>query len=198
MVTQILFVGIVLALAAQRLFELRLSRRNEARILAQGGRKHAPEQFAAMKLLHATWFLAMVVEVVWLDRPFVLLLSLGALIVLAIGQSLRYAAMRALGWRWTVRIMTLPDRPPITHGIYRYLRHPNYLGVILEIASVPLLHTAVFTALFFSVANACLLAIRIRAEEKALSMHNDYVRAFGDRSRLIPRPARPDTSNKPT
>lgn len=198
MVTQILFVGIVLALAAQRLFELRLSRRNEARILAQGGCEHAPEHFAVMKILHTTWFLAMIVEAVWLDRPFVPLLSLGALIVLTIGQSLRYAAMRALGWRWTVRIMTLPDMPPITRGIYRYLRHPNYLGVILEMASVPLLHTAVLTALFFSLANARLLTIRIRAEEKALSAHNDYDRAFGDRPRLIPRPARPDASNKPT
>src|SRR3990172_314112 len=128
MVTQILFVGIVLALAAQRLLELRLSRRNEARILAQGGCEHAPEHFAAMKILHTTWFLAMIVEVVWLDRPFLPLLSLGALMVLTIGQSLRYAAIRALGWRWTVRIMTLPDMPPITHGIYHYLRHPNYLG----------------------------------------------------------------------
>ena len=168
MVTKIIFIGIVLALAAQRLAELRLSRRNEARILAQGGREHAPEHFGVMKALHTSWFLAMIAEVVWLERPFTPLLSACALIVIVVGQSLRYAAIRTLGWHWTVRIMTLPDAPPVDHGIYRYVRHPNYLGVILEIAAVPLLHTAYLTSIFFTMANACLLTIRIRAEEKAL------------------------------
>jgi methyltransferase len=110
----------------------------------------------------------MIVEVVGLARPFVPVLAAGALLILVIGQSLRYAAIRTLGWRWTVRIMTLPDAPLIRSGIYRYLRHPNYLGVALEIAAVPLLHTAYLTAVLFTLANACLLAVRIRAEERAL------------------------------
>ncbi len=186
MVTKGLFIGIVLALAVQRLLEFRLSRRNEARILAQGGREHAPEHFGVMKALHTGWFLAMIAEVMWLERPFIPLLSACALIVVVVGQSLRYAAIRTLGWRWTVRIMTLSDAPPISRGIYRYVRHPNYVGVILEIAAVPLLHTAYLTAIFFTLANACLLIVRIRAEERALGEHKGYDQVFKDRPRFIP------------
>lgn len=186
MVTQLVFIGIVIVLAVQRLLELRLSRRNEARILAQGGREHTPEHFGVMKALHTSWFLAMIAEVVWLDRPFIPLLSACALIVVVVGQSLRYTAIRTLGWRWTVRIMTLPDAPPISRGIYRYVRHPNYVGVILEIAAVPLLHTAYLTAIFFTLANASLLIVRIRAEERALREHKGCDQVFKDRPRFIP------------
>jgi methyltransferase len=64
--------------------------------------------------------------------------------------------------------MTLPEAPLVTNGIYRYLRHPNYVGVTLEMAAVPLLHNAYGTAVLFTIANAGLLSIRIRAEEEAL------------------------------
>ena len=84
----------------------------------------------------------MLVEVYALHRPFLPGLSLLALVTLLVGQSLRYAARRSLGWRWTVRVMTIPGLAPVRRGIYRYLRHPNYLGVVLEILAVPLLHSA--------------------------------------------------------
>jgi methyltransferase len=85
-----------------------------------------------------------------------------------IGQSLRYAAILSLQWRWTVKIMTLPGLPLVRRGIYRYLRHPNYLGVVLEILAVPLLHTAYLTAILFSLANGLLLSVRIKTEDQAL------------------------------
>ena len=128
----------------------------------------------------------MLAEVYLLDRPFIPWLTLAAIIFVLIGQSLRYAAILTLGPRWTVRVMTLPTEPPITRGIYRYVRHPNYLGVILEIAAVPLLHTAYLTALLFTLANAALLVVRIRTEERALELDNQYRRAFADRPRFIP------------
>jgi methyltransferase len=166
--TSLPFFLLLLLLAGQRLLELRLSRRNEAQIVAAGGREHGAGHFWLMKLLHTSWFVAMVVEVLWFRRPFNKSLALIAAPLLLLGQTLRYAAIRTLGRRWSVRIMTLPGTPPIRHGIYHYLRHPNYLGVILEIAAVPLLHSAYLTALIFSLANALVLAIRIRAEEEAL------------------------------
>jgi methyltransferase len=121
-----------------------------------------------MKLLHTSWFGAMLGEVILLNRPFKPVQAAVAFAVLLLGQSLRYAAIRTLGPRWTVRIMTLPRTPLVTDGIYRYLRHPNYLGVFLEIAAVPLLHNAYVTAVLFTMANAGLLFVRIRAEEQAL------------------------------
>ena len=136
-----------------------------------------------MKLLHLLWFIAMPLEVFLLDRPFRWSLFGMAFLLLIIGQVLRYAAITTLGWRWSVRIVTVPDLPPVTGGIYRYIRHPNYLGVALELAAVPLLHGAYLSALFFSVANALLLVVRIREEERSLTEENDYRAYFGPTKR---------------
>ena len=186
METRVLFVIVVLALALQRALELRLSRRHEAAILARGGCEYGADHFGWMKALHIGWFIAMLAEVFLLDRPFIPWLAAVALVFFIAGQALRYAAILTLGPRWTVRVMTLPAEPPITRGIYRYVRHPNYLGVILEIAAVPLLYTAYLTALVFTLANAVLLAVRIRTEEHALELDNQYQRAFAGRPRFIP------------
>jgi methyltransferase len=117
METRVLFVIIVLALALQRLLELRLSRRNEAAILAHGGREYGADHFGWMKALHTAWFVAMLAEVFLLDRLFIPWLAAVAFVFFIIGQALRYAAILTLGPRWMVRVMTLPDGPPITRGI---------------------------------------------------------------------------------
>lgn len=186
MVTRWIFFGIVALLALQRLAELRLSRRNEARILAQGGIEFAPEQYRMMKVLHTSWFAAMLVEVFVLQRPFIPALSLCALCLLFAGQVFRYSAIRTLGWRWTVRVMILPGADPVRRGIYRFIRHPNYLGVILEIAAVPLIHSAFITTLVYSAANAVLLYSRVATEEKALSVYNQYQQVFENQPRFLP------------
>ncbi len=169
MVTRSIFTAFVIMLALQRLYELRISRRHEAIIRSRGGREYAAWQTQAMKALHVGWFIAMIVEVYALRRPFIPSLSLLALVTFAVGQSLRYAAIWSLKWRWTIRVMTIPGLPPIQDGIYRFLRHPNYLGVILEILAVPLLHSAYLTAIVFSLANLLLLSARIRTEDRALT-----------------------------
>ena len=187
MTTHWIFFFFIVLLAIQRLAEVRLSRRNETRILSLGGREHAAGQFQVMKLLHAAWFVAMLAEVFGLQRPFHPGLAIGAGIVFLVGQALRYAAIRTLGERWTVRVMTLPGTAPVNHGIYRFLRHPNYLGVILEVFAVPLIHSAYLTAIIFSLANALLLAWRIRTEEAALNEQNNYGQVFAERPRFIPK-----------
>lgn len=172
-----LFLGFVTALGVQRLFELRLSRRNERRMRQRGGREHAPETYRWIVTLHAAWFASMLLEVfaggrtpalVGGAREFHPRLAALALPVFAAGQALRLTAIRTLGWRWSTRVMTVPDAAPVQHGIYRYLRHPNYLGVELEILAVPLLHSAYLTSAVFGIANLLLLRDRIRREEQAL------------------------------
>jgi methyltransferase len=81
---------------------------------------------------------------------------------------------------WSVRVFTLPGAEPITRGIYRYIRHPNYLGVALEIAALPLMHSAWRSAVIFSVANAVLLAVRAREEDGALRRNGGYDEALGE------------------
>jgi methyltransferase len=168
-VTRRLFLGFVAGLGLQRLFELRLSRRNEQKILQHGGREHAPETYRWIVTLHAAWFAAMLLEVFAGKRTFQPRLVLPALGAFAAGQALRLTAIRTLGWRWSTRVMTVPAAEPVRHGIYRYMRHPNYLGVELEILAAPLLHSAYLTSAVFGIANALLLRDRIRREEEALS-----------------------------
>jgi methyltransferase len=170
-VTRLLFAGFVACLGVERLFELHLSKRNERVMRARGGGEHAPETYRWIVALHAAWFAAMVGEVFAGRRKFHARLAVPAFGVFAAGQALRLTAIRTLGWRWSTRIMTVPGSAgaPVRHGIYRYLRHPNYLGVQLEILAVPLLHSAYLTSLVFGVGNALLLRDRIRREEEALS-----------------------------
>ncbi len=172
MVKRLLFAGFVAALGVQRLFELRLSRRNERRMLQRGGREHAPETYHWIVTLHAAWFASMLLEAFAGRRRFSPQLAAPAFGVFAVGQVLRLMAIRTLGWRWSTRIMTVPGRAPVKHGIYRFIRHPNYLGVELEIVAAPLIHSAYLTSVVFGVANALLLGDRIRREEQALE--EDY------------------------
>lgn len=163
------FAAFVLLLGLQRLLEMKRSARHEMAILRTGGQEHSPGHFTWIRLMHAAWFVSMLLEVFVFGRPFVWPLALLALAVVLVGQSLRLLAIRTLGGRWTVRILTPNAGGRIDHGIYRFIRHPNYLGVVLEIAAVPMLHTAWITACVFSICNAILLMVRIKAEESALS-----------------------------
>jgi methyltransferase len=161
----LLFLALV---ASERLLELALSRRNAAWAFANGGVESGREHLLAMKLLHGGLLVGSALEVGFLDRPFIP--SLGVpMLGLALGaQALRYWAVTTLGKRWNVRVITIPGMPPSTAGPYRFLRHPNYLAVIVEGFAIPLIHTAFLTATAFTVANAFLLRTRIRCEERAL------------------------------
>lgn len=168
--TRLLFLGFVAALGVQRLFELGLSRRNERMMRWHGGREHAPETYCWIVTLHAAWFASMLLEVFVVGRRFQPRLAAAALGVFTAGQALRWTAIHTLGWRWSTRVITVPgpDGAPVRQGIYRYVRHPNYLGVELEILAAPLVHSAYLTSLVFGIANALLLRDRIQREERAL------------------------------
>ena len=102
------------------------------------------------------------------------------MILVIMGQGLRYHAILTLGTHCNTKIVLVPGKAALRSGLYRYFRHPNYLGVVLEIAFFPLLHSAIWTAIFFSIANAILLAHRIRCEEKALTDYCAYQQVFED------------------
>jgi methyltransferase len=122
--------------------------------------------------------------------PLRLALALPALAVALGTQGLRYWAVWTLGDRWNTRVIARRGDAPVTRGPYRYLRHPNYLAVVLELAAVPLIQGCWRTALCFSLGNAILLAVRIPAEERALG--DLYRSAFEGRPRLIPEVRRGD------
>ena len=185
--TELLFLGLIGAVALERLVELVLSTRNARRAFAAGGvEAEGRGAYAAMVVTHALFLVAAPLEVVLLARPFVPLLG-GPMLALAAGaMALRYWAIATLGARWTTRVIVVPGAAAVDSGPYRYLRHPNYLAVIVELAALPLVHSAWLTALLVSAANAELLRRRIACEERALARHADYAARLGDRPRLLP------------
>jgi methyltransferase len=172
-------------LAVERCVELAISRANARRAFAQGGFETGRGHYRVMACLHTAFLLSCGLEVVLLRRPFPGSFGFVALLVALLAQALRYAAVLTLGERWNVRIIVWPSAPLVTRGLYRYVRHPNYVAVILELVAVPLVHGAVLTAVVFTLSNAVLLAVRIREEERALG--SPYADAFRGRPRFIPR-----------
>jgi methyltransferase len=155
-----LLLGLV---TAERIAELYLARRNTAALLAKGAVEFAPRHYPAIVLMHALWLACLwifgatrMIDPAWLA----VFLSL---------QVLRVWTLMTLGPRWTTRIIILPGAPLVSNGPYRILSHPNYFVVVGEIATLPLCLGLPWAALVFSLANAMLLAIRIRAETIALA-----------------------------
>ncbi len=182
--SQALFLALLAALGLERLFELSLSARHARAAFARGAVETGQRHYRVMAALHALFFVSCAVEVLWRRPPFHPALAVLGLTGLVCSMGLRYWAIHALGERWNTRILVLPGEPPVTGGPYRYLRHPNYLAVVMELACVPLIHTALFTAVAFSLANAAVLFVRIRAEEAALGER--YQRAFAGKRRFWP------------
>lgn len=160
MIGSILLLGFV---TAERLGELVLARRNTARLLAAGAVEHAQGHYTLIVLLHALWLIGL-----WL-LAWNLPIHLGWLVVFIVLQGLRLWVLATLGPRWTTRIIVLPQADLVARGPYRFVKHPNYLVVIGEIAVLPLVFGLVWYAGLFSLLNAGILFIRITAENKALA-----------------------------
>lgn len=147
----------------QRLGELWLARRNTAALLSRGAYEAGRGHYPIIVALHAAWLASLW----WLapGRP----IDLPLLALFAVLQLARLWVIASLGARWTTRIIILPGAPLVQRGPYRFLDHPNYLVVALEIAVLPLMFGLVAVALIFSLLNAAVLAVRIRAEHRALA-----------------------------
>jgi methyltransferase len=146
----------------ERVAELALAKRNTRRLLAQGAHEHAAGHYPLIVALHSLWLLSL-----WWLAPSRAIdgLWLALFVLVEIG---RMWVLATLGPRWTTRIIVLPNAPLVRRGPYRFLNHPNYAVVVAEIAVVPLVFGLWRVALVFSLANAVLLWIRIRAENRAL------------------------------
>jgi len=158
------FATVILVLVTlQRLGELVLARHNSRALLARGGIEVGAWHYPLIVAVHAAWLIAL-----WMfgrDQE-VDLLALALFVAL---QGVRVWILATLGPRWTTRVIILPDEKLVTTGPYRYLSHPNYAVVATEIAVLPLALHLPFIAVVFTVLNAIVLAIRIRAETRAIA-----------------------------
>ncbi len=147
---------------AQRLVELPIAKANTKRLLAAGGYEVAPGHYPLILAVHAVWLAAL-----WwlaLGRPInLVLVGLFALV-----EVLRVWVLQSLGDRWTTRIIVVPRERLVARGPYRWISHPNYAVVCAEIALLPLVFGLWQVAILFSLLNAAVLTIRIRAENQAL------------------------------
>lgn len=155
---------VVLLVAAQRLGELVVAQRNTKRLLREGGREIEARHYPLFVLLHGGWLVAMLLLI-----PSSAPVSMPLLAVFVVLQLLRVWIVLTLGRYWTTRIITVPGAPLVRRGPYRFLRHPNYVVVIGEIALLPLVFGAWKITLVFSILNLVLLWHRIRIEDAALA-----------------------------
>lgn len=155
---------IILSLVTlQRGAELVLAQRNTTRLLARGGVEKAPGHYPLIVLLHAAW-LAGLWWLAWSAPVNFYWLSLFVVL-----QLLRVWVIASLGERWTTRIIVIPGEGRVRCGPYRFMDHPNYAVVAAEIAVLPLMFGLTLFAVIFSLLNAVILAVRIRAETQALT-----------------------------
>jgi methyltransferase len=165
----IVYLSLVALIALQRLNEMRRSAAHEAALKERGGYEVGAGHFPVMRALHTLWLVSCVVEATLLEIPYSRGVAGVGLVALLMGQGLRIAAIHALGKRWTVRVLVVPGEALVEHGIFRWIRHPNYVGVVIEMAALPLVFGCWWTAAVFSVGNLLLLRHRIGVEEAALA-----------------------------
>ena len=164
-VDQLLIAGLLLLATLQRLIELAIANRNTRALLAEGAYEVGRGHYPAIVFLHTAWL-----AVLWAFglAGLTQLVPWAAIAYLAV-QGLRLWTMLSLGRYWTARIIVVPHAPLVRRGPYRFMRHPNYLVVVLEIALLPLALGSWPLALGFSIVHAIVLAWRIRAEETTLA-----------------------------
>jgi methyltransferase len=177
-----LYLAFLGLLALERIGELALSARNARRAFACGAVEVGQRHYRVMALMHTLFLFACAAEAIYRSPNH---LYGAALIGALAAQALRYWAIATLGERWNTRVIVLPGVPPVVAGPYRWIRHPNYVAVVMEMLFVPLIAGGFVTTIVFSAANAAVLWVRIRAEERALGP--EYADVFGGTSRFIPR-----------
>ncbi|HSC36129.1 MAG TPA: isoprenylcysteine carboxylmethyltransferase family protein [Thermodesulfobacteriota bacterium] len=162
-----LFLLFLAFLIFQRISELLLARKNETAVRKMGALEYDSGGYRTIVLMHAAFFLSLVSEYLLLGRglnehwPILVTIFL-------LTQALRYWSILSLGKFWNTKILVVPGTHAVTSGPYKYLRHPNYLAVVIEIAVVPLIFSCYITSVLFTVLNLIALRRRISIEESAL------------------------------
>jgi len=181
--------GVLLVLVAlQRLAELRVSRRNLRHLSPQATSADPGGTFGWMVVLHTGLVVLPVIEVLFRGHGASGAVFWAAVAVFFCAEGLRYWALASLGRLWNVRAVVDPGQDVVVRGPYRFLRHPNYLAVVLEFLAVPAAGGAWVSLAILNLLHLPVLAARIRSEEALLFQLPGYRESMGDKGRLLPRP----------
>jgi methyltransferase len=183
MITFFIFFSVLMI---QRLLELAIARRNEKWMKAQGAIEFGMKHYHFIVLVHSMFFVVLLFEKITFSREFSTFWPLLAAVFFC-AQLIRVWAISSLGRYWNTKIIVLPNVEVVRRGPYRFIKHPNYLVVSIELLVVPLMFGAYITACLFTILNILMLSIRIPAEEKALREITEYDGSFGSRNRFLPK-----------
>jgi methyltransferase len=184
--TVIAYLALLCVVALLRLYELRISRRHQQEMISRGASKVEEPRFRWMVVLHTAVLAGAACEVVFLRRPFIPILAATCFVIFVGANAVRWWVIRTLGEHWNVQVMNSTGLGVITSGPFRYVRHPNYAAVFIEMLVLPLIHTAWITALVGSVAHILVLSQRLATEEKVLFSDTHYREAMSGKPRFLP------------
>lgn len=182
----IAYLALLLFVAIVRITELQISARNQRRMVQQGVSKVSEPRYPWMVILHISVIISAGLEVIFLHRPLIVPLAIVSLAALIFAILLRWWVIRTLANHWNVQIMASTSMGVVTSGPYRWVRHPNYLAVFLELLALPLVHTAWITAIWGTLAHVAVLHSRISVEEAMLMSSPQYKAAMGNKPRFLP------------
>ena len=181
-----LFLTLVALVGATRLLELRVSQRHRRAMIAAGARAIPERGFAGMAALHVAVLAAAIVETLVFRRSVPVWFGAAAALGVVGAGFLRVAAIRSLGAHWNVRVVDSTALGVVTSGPYRYVRHPNYVAVFLELLLLPLVQGAWLTAALGSALHLLVLRRRILLEEAVLFASPAYRAHMGEKPRFLP------------
>ena len=180
------YLVMVAAVALLRFAELAISARHRRTLAAAGAAAIHEPHFKWMALLHTAILAGAAVEVMALHRPFIPALALPALLLLVAATWTRWWVIQTLGHHWNVGVMDSTRQGVVDSGPYRWVRHPNYTAVFVELLALPLVHTAWITALAGSIAHVFVLRARVATEDRVLMANADYAGRMGAKPRFFP------------
>jgi len=181
------YLALLVVVGIGRLAELGISRRNQRQLEKQGVRKIPEPHFRWMVILHGGVIVCAGAEVLLLHRTFILALAVPMGVLFVVANLLRWWVIRTLAGHWNVEVMESSRVGVVSSGPYRWVRHPNYVAVVMEIFSLPMIHTAWITAIVGTLGDLEILRRRIKVEDGFLMSNPAYRLAMGDKPRFLPR-----------
>jgi len=181
------YLALLVVVGAERLAELMISRRNQRQLEQQGVHKVAEPHFRWLVFYHGVILVGAGAEVLFLHRPLIPALAISMAVLFILSNVLRWWVIHILEGHWNVEVMNSSSVGVVTTGPYRWIRHPNYVGVVIEVFSLPLIHTAWITSIFATLGYMELLRRRIKVEDGVLLANPAYRQAMGGKPKFFPR-----------
>ena len=181
------YISLLVLVGIGRLAELGISRRNQRQLQKQGVRKIPEPHFRWMVLTHGGALVCAGAEVLFLHRPLIPALALAMALLFVLANLLRWWVIRTLAGHWNVEVMESSRVGVVSSGPYRWVRHPNYVAVVIEIFSLPMIHAAWITAIVGTLGDLEILRRRLKVEDGFLMSNPAYRISMGEKPRFLPR-----------